>query len=239
MNGTDPKPDSPLGPREQRLITVGRLAASLAHDWNNFLTIFAAHASELSAAAPGNPAVETVAADLRESVRHASDFPQRLLTWLREEPGVRQSANPSGILHEALPLIERAIAGAAYLRSHLEQDLPAIPIDAAQFVNAVLNLASNAAQAMTAKGVIEISARLAGSWIEVSIADDGRGMTPEVLSRVGEPFFTTRSGGTGLGMMAVRGFADDHSGTLCIESAEGQGTRITIALPVSGVTSKG
>ena len=111
-------------------------------------------------------------------------------------------------------------------------------LDASQLELALINLARNAVDAMPEGGQLTVRTSAidlneTGQWIAVTVADTGEGMTPEVVRKAAEPFFTTkeRGKGTGLGLSMVAGFAEQSGGRMQIESAPGQGTRITLVLP--------
>lgn len=233
--------DSKIGPREERLISAGRMAASLAHDWNNFLTILEAQAAELAESAPDHPGVRQAAGEMRGSIRMASDFPRRLLGWLGAEPGLRQRTNLNEILAASLPLLERSAGRGVRCSLALTPLVVEIDLDRSQCVNALLNLLSNAAHAMNGRGHVAIRTETNGISVRICVEDEGCGMPPDVLERVREPFFSTRAGngGTGLGLYAVQRFANEHGGFLAIESTPGQGTRVAIELPYSTTTSNG
>jgi signal transduction histidine kinase len=135
------------------------------------------------------------------------------------------------------------------IKSYFPADLPPVGLDADLFKQALLNLMLNAEQAMPQGGEITIQAtaladggmrmadcpesaiRIPPSAIELSLIDTGQGMAPEVLARVFEPFYSTKQGGTGLGLPTTRRIVEAHGGTITAESAVGRGTRFTIRLP--------
>jgi signal transduction histidine kinase len=104
--------------------------------------------------------------------------------------------------------------------------------DPRRLKEALLNLAANALEATPAGGGLELrwGQEAGGAWL--SLQDSGRGMSPEVLARVGTPFFTTRAGGTGLGVVLARAVVAQHGGSLAFESHEGRGTRVSLRLPL-------
>src|SRR5262249_34527968 len=128
------------------------------------------------------------------------------------------------------------------IKCYLPADLPAVPLDREMFKQALLNLFLNAEQAMPQGGEVTIQAtRIADCRlpiadsppaIEMSLIDTGNGMTPEVLAKVFRPFFSTRPGGTGLGLPTTRKIVEAHGGAIEAQSAPGKGTKFTIRLPL-------
>lgn len=118
------------------------------------------------------------------------------------------------------------------INSYVPAGLPLVALDRTMFEQGLLNLLLNAQQAMPDGGEITLQASAAPGQVVLSLIDTGRGMSPEVLARAFQPFYSTRSGGTGLGLPTTKRIIEAHGGTLTAESAPGKGTRFTIALPV-------
>jgi signal transduction histidine kinase len=112
-------------------------------------------------------------------------------------------------------------------------DLPAVPMDAHLLRQALLNLLTNAVQAMPTGGTLSIAARLDGDWVRVDVSDTGGGIPEELRGRIFEPFYTTRPTGTGLGLAVVKRILDDHGATIRIEPGDPVGTRFVVRLPRS------
>lgn len=118
------------------------------------------------------------------------------------------------------------------VRLELRADLPAMPLDANQMKQAIYNLIRNATQAMPKGGVLTVTGSFTDFEVCVSFQDTGKGISPEQMGRLFQPFSTTRSTGTGLGLLIVRRIVREHGGEIDIESREGQGTRVTLRLPL-------
>lgn len=115
---------------------------------------------------------------------------------------------------------------------HLGADLPAARLDQTLFRQALLNLSRNALQAMPKGGLLELQTCLRDGWLELALIDNGSGMTEETLQSIFKKvFFSTKPGGTGLGLPTVRRIIEAHGGRISADSAPGRGTRFTIALP--------
>jgi len=115
----------------------------------------------------------------------------------------------------------------------LNEKLPAVKIDADKVRGALMNIIENGLQAMNGHGQIRVEANGKDGHVQIGIHDTGQGVAPEVLPRMFEPYFSTKSGGTGLGLPIARKNVEDHGGSIQVESSEGKGTTVTIVLPVS------
>jgi two-component system, NtrC family, sensor histidine kinase HydH len=114
---------------------------------------------------------------------------------------------------------------------HLAPDLPPVRLDAALFRQVLLNLALNAQQAMPKGGLLEVQTRFRDGNIQLEMIDNGSGMEPRTLEKIFEVFFSTKSGGSGLGLPTVRKIVAAHGGRIEVDSAPGRGTRFSILLP--------
>jgi signal transduction histidine kinase len=118
------------------------------------------------------------------------------------------------------------------IKSYLPADLPAVKLDREMFKQALLNLMLNAEQAMPEGGELTIQATPEPGAVCLSLIDTGKGMGPDVLSKVFRPFFSTKPRGTGLGLPTTRKIIVAHGGTLSVQSEVGRGTKFTICLPI-------
>jgi signal transduction histidine kinase len=155
-----------------------------------------------------------------------------------------QSTTLGAVIEELLDFFEPTARQANIeIKCYLPADLPRVSLDRELFKQALLNLLLNAQQAMPGGGHITIQAKAAAdssekteirnpkSEIELCLIDTGKGMSPEIVAKAFKPFFSTRSGGTGLGLPMARKIIEAHGGTIELESAEGRGTKFTIHLP--------
>jgi signal transduction histidine kinase len=226
-----PLPD----PMQQRLATTGRLAANLAHDWNNLLTLLSAQTAEMQHTLSADHPGQEIAADLKQTIQQATDAPRRLLSWIRQQAAPPQPASLNAAIRAAQPLLRLALGRGVSTKLHLAASLPDIALDVPLFSNALLNLAANANHAMNGKGVFQVSTAMVEDQVRLTIADNGPGMDSETRRRVFEPFFTTRSaaGGSGLGLETVKSFAAAHNATVSLDTAPGHGCRFTFQFPVN------
>lgn len=227
--------------RSRRLDALGQLTGGVAHDFNNILgTIaYATELAAMSADAPQKKFLDTALA----SVRRGDRLTSRLLTFARRQPGSVRPVLVSEVLSElqdlAGPVLERTVA----LHVGAPEAGLRVLCDPSQLENALLNLVLNSRDALLGQrgtGNIVVQAGRAAESdpqghprVEISVTDDGPGMTPEVRQRATDPFFTTKgeSGGTGLGLSMVYGFAEQSDGELLIDTASGAGTSVRILLP--------
>jgi two-component system nitrogen regulation sensor histidine kinase NtrY len=119
------------------------------------------------------------------------------------------------------------------VQANIEQDLPAVKMDADKIRGALMNIIENGLQAMNGSGKISLSAeRTPDSSVRIQVQDTGQGVPADVLPRLFEPYFSTKTGGTGLGLAIARKNIEDHGGKIQVESKEGKGTTVSITLPV-------
>jgi signal transduction histidine kinase len=132
-----------------------------------------------------------------------------------------------------------ARAAGIEIKSYLPGDLPPVALDADLFKQVLLNLLLNAQQAMPDGGEVTIQGRSERDAIFLSVIDTGKGMTPELSAKIFRPFFSTRQGGTGLGLATTRKIVEAHGGTIEVQSEVGLGSKFTIRLPVGAGKSDG
>ncbi len=225
--------------RTEKLSSLGKLAASIAHEINNPLAGILTFAKLVSRTLADGPpddarraALQRNLALIERETQRCSTIVRNLLDFARERPMQPRCLDPRAPLDEALSLLEDQ------LKTHdieVERDLAAVPevvADFGQLRQAFLNIAFNACEAMGHSGRLKVTTRDAGDAIEVVISDTGPGIEPERLQKIFDPFFTTKEKGTGLGLSVVYGIVERHGGKISVESELGRGTAFTIRLPV-------
>ncbi len=232
----------------QRLESVGQLTGGIAHDFNNLLTIIQGNLQvleDLPAVAGDAIAPQLVGAAARAS-RRGAELTAKLLAFSR-----RQVLQPAGVDLAALlaslaDMLRRTLDQRIRIRVDVEPGCPPCLADPGQLESALLNIAINARDAMPDGGELAFAARrcdtlpaeLAGGrprdYLLIAITDTGAGMPEAVRERAFEPFFTTKEAGrgTGLGLSTVYGFAKQSRGAVLLDSAPGQGTTVSLLLPV-------
>jgi nitrogen-specific signal transduction histidine kinase/ActR/RegA family two-component response regulator len=234
----------------QKMESVGQLAAGVAHDFNNILTIIQGHSTLLAS----DPALE---ADLAESARQislaaerAANLTRQLLTFSRKQIMQPQLLSLNDVITNVSRML-RAMAGESVnLRRELASELPAIHADAGMLEQVLVNLAVNARDAMPKGGDLVIGTSCVhvdesyvhshpeartGYFVCLSMRDTGHGMDAATLARIFEPFFTTKDigKGTGLGLATIYGIVKQHQGWVEVASQVGEGTIFKIYFPVS------
>lgn len=233
--------------QSDKLRALGTLAGGVAHDFNNLLTAIIGSLELATRRLGDETAVRRYLDNATLAAQKGATLTQRLLGFSRQtESRGAEVVNLAEILSETKDLVERTLGGGARISWNLADGLWWSAIEPDQFELAVLNLSVNARDAMPEGGRITISAwnqtldapetkldLAAGDYAVISVRDTGAGMTPEVLARVLEPFFTTKpvGKGTGLGLPMAYGFAQRSGGALEICSEPGEGTEVKIYLP--------
>jgi two-component system, NtrC family, sensor kinase len=231
--------------RTEKLSSLGRLAASIAHEINNPLAGILTYAKllirTLEEGVPDEAARQTLSSKLRLVEREAqrcTHIVRNLLDFARERPLTVTAVDANAAIGEALMLISNQIR---LQDIRLEQDLqqvPAIQGDFGHIRQALVNIVINACDAMPRGGTLRVRSCLtSGGDVEITVGDTGVGIPPENLQKVLDPFFTTKEKGTGLGLSVVYGIVERHGGTVAIASTVGAGTTVTIRLPLSGAAA--
>lgn len=233
----------------QKMESVGQLAAGVAHDFNNILTIIQGHAG-LMLSDP-NAALET-----RESARQislaaerAANLTRQLLMFSRKQVMQPHLVDLNEIINNVSKMLRTLLGESITLQRELHANLPAIYADPGMLEQVLVNLAVNSRDAMPRGGLLTIrtdavtldeayaqahTEARAGSFVSLSITDTGSGMDADTLSRIFEPFFTTKEigKGTGLGLATVYGIVKQHQGWVEAQSALGAGTTFRVFIPI-------
>lgn len=227
--------------QSEKMSSLGKLAASVAHEINNPLAGILTYAKLLIRMHEEGEMTEKVRATCVRNLRlvqreteRCSAIVRNLLDFARQRPPALKDLDVSTVVEEALSLLSHRLL---MQNVSLEKALPPLPLvraDFGQLRQSIVNIALNACEAMTNGGQLRVATRAAGTQIEVEVADTGPGIPPEHLSRILDPFFTTKEKGTGLGLSVVYGIIERHGGTLDVTSEVGKGTTVVIKLPVAG-----
>jgi PAS domain S-box-containing protein len=246
----------------QKLESIGVLAGGIAHDFNNLLHVVLGNADiALSNLAAGSPAREPLEEVVRATLR-AADLTRQLLAYSGKGAFVIRHLDLSSEVREMGTLLRTAISRQATLEWDLHPDLPAISADPTQIRQIVMNLITNASDALgEAGGTItlrtgvsrpeelkeqsgallegdEAAQRADGPFVFLEIADTGGGMTPDTLRRIFDPFFSTKFAGRGLGLAAVMGIVRSHHGMIRIKTGPGEGTAFRVLFPAVAGTAR-
>jgi signal transduction histidine kinase len=225
----------------ERLEAVGRMAGGVAHDFNNQLAVVLGNTELLEQEARGRPELAEPLREIREAATYAAGLTKELLSVGRRQALLAQSFDMNDVVRAAEPRL-RALAGSPVtLEVALAPHPATVVADRALIERAIFTLAENAVEAMPQGGRLRLGVTLSeprdGSGeprqVVLEVADEGVGMSAEVLAHALEPFFTTKpfGQGSGLGLAAVNGAVAQLGGELAIESRPGHGTRVLVRLP--------
>jgi signal transduction histidine kinase len=228
----------------EKLSAMGQLLAGVAHELNNPLAVVFGQAQLLLTAAGGSPhapRAEKIATAAARCVRIVQNF----LALARDRPPARTRVDLNAVVREAVDLLAYELhTDGVEISWALAPDLPSLSADPHQLHQVVLNLITNAHQAMRATPPprsLAVATRTTADrrGVQLTVTDSGPGIPPEIQSRIFDPFFTTKpiGQGTGLGLSFSFGIITDHGGTIRVESEPGQGARFTIELPVAAPAS--
>jgi PAS domain S-box-containing protein len=237
-----------------RVESIGMLAGGIAHDFNNLLTGVLGNASlAMMELDDGNPAAaRRLVQEITRASERAADLVRQLLAYSGKGRFYLQPVHLSEAVRDISVLLRSTVHRKVELKFELEPSLPLFMADMAQLHQLVMNLVINAAEAIDharggavaiTTGVVHLNEPLRqleygqmalpeGSYLFLDVSDNGCGMTPEVRSRICEPFFTTRFTGRGLGMAAALGIVRGHRGAIAVESEPGKGSRFRAYFPV-------
>ncbi len=222
--------------RLQRLDSIGRLAGGIAHDFNNLLTVVISSAELLRSTAPGDLTARDLVDSIERAGHQGSRLTQQLLTFARRQSVRPEVLDLGELVRSSAQMLRRVVPASIDFESRIADEPIVIEADRAQIEQVLLNLCVNARDAMPKGGHLTIAlvkqADPAGTC-ELQIIDDGVGMTKETADRAFEPFFSTkhRATNSGLGLSTCYGIVKRLDGDLRIESAPGQGTKVSVVLP--------
>ena len=224
----------------EHLATMGELAAGVAHEIRNPLAGIAGAIEIITKDFPQDHPDREVMEDLRQEVRRIEKVLNDMLAYARPKPPQFGRADLKDTFARTLHLA-RQQTGPKNVEFSVQvpPDLPAFRMDSEQLHQVLLNLVLNGVQAIESEGKVTIAAKLdapggpgQADLVEISVSDTGAGIPPESLERIFRPFFTTKRGGTGLGLSLCRRIIRQHGGTLTVESKLGKGSRFIIRLPM-------
>jgi len=239
----------------QKMEAIGQLAAGVAHDFNNILTVIQGHTGLMQAhLATDNPATKSLR-QVTKATNRAATLIRQLLMFSRKEVMQCRFVDLNDILRNTLKMLERIVGEHLHLEFQPQESLPAIYADSSMVEQIAMNLAVNARDAMPDGGRISIKTSWEtihrpptpmdpetrdGDFVCLTFRDTGVGMDTQILSRIFEPFFTTKAPGkgTGLGLSTVFGIVRQHQGWLNVESKPMQGTTFQIYFPACPQTAE-
>jgi hypothetical protein len=236
----------------QKLESVGQLAGGIAHDFNNLLAVILNYAEFAAEDVDAPDQLQEDIDAIREAADRATELTRQLLIFSRREPVAPVAFDVNTVVERTERLLGRTLGEHIKLVTDLAPELPWVFADVGQLEQVLMNLAVNGRDAIGTAGTIrmrtdevEVEAAQAallkvepGGFARVTVTDDGSGMPPEVAARAFEPFFSTKSrgSGTGLGLATVYGIVRQVGGAIELSSEEGSGTVVEVFLPIATAT---
>jgi PAS domain S-box-containing protein len=227
----------------QKLESVARLDGGIAHDFNNLLTAVLGYAELSLNLTPPHTPLAGYLTQIVNSADRAATLTRQLLAFARRQKVRPEHIDLRELLSESLSILRPWVGENVAVRLECEPGLWMVHADPGQLQQLLLNLASNASEAMPSGGSLSIFAgnttlkaafELApGDYVEMRVVDSGVGMSPELVGHVFEPFFTTKEvgEGSGLGLATCYGIVRQHGGSISVSSRPGEGTTVTVRLP--------
>ena len=230
--------------KAQKLEAVGRLAGGIAHDFNNLLQGVFGYISLARLAQDNEEERLAMLKQAEKALRQSVHLTTQLLTFSKGGKPLKQTINIGPLLRSVASF---ALSGArADCRFAISDDLRAVDADEGQIEQVIHNIVLNAAQAMPFGGIVHVEASNVaspcrglppqlpgGRFVAVSIRDTGAGIPPEFISKIFDPYFTTKDKGTGLGLATSYAIVNNHRGLIHVQSAVGEGSTFTVYLPVA------
>ncbi len=240
----------------QKMESVGQLAAGVAHDYNNIMTVVLGNSELLLLNEEFSQEDKDNVREIHKAAERASELTNQLLLFSRRQMVTATRVSPNSLLDGLTGMLSRLIGEDILLISRVDGNLPPIKGDRGMLEQAILNLVLNARDAMPFGGDLLVDAHTvtlsetealksaeatAGEFVRISVTDTGTGMSGELRTRIFEPFFTTKEvgRGTGLGLSTVFGISHQHDGWVEVESEEGVGSVFHLYFPVDHSPAEG
>ena len=235
----------------QKMQAMGTMAGGIAHDFNNIISAILGNAELALHEVGATPAAQVSLKEIDKAGRRARDLVRQILTFSRNESPKRTPIQLADVIQETVNLIKVTVPPSIQMRVHIDPSTPFVLADATQVEQALLNLCTNAIQAIgNQRGTIDIELGhnlnssyaqnerrkgVRGKHVKLTVTDTGAGMDADTAKRIYEPFFTTKptGQGTGLGLSVVHGVMRTHEGTVDVQSTPGQGSIFNLCFPVS------
>jgi signal transduction histidine kinase len=241
--------------QSQRLTAIGQLSGGIAHELNNLLTVICGNLELIQEMKADEREVTALTDPALGAVERGAELIQALLAFSRQQPLAPQTTDVSALIVNVLRMMPHLLGAGITVHFDAASDLWRTVIDSGQLQTALINLATNARDAMPNGGTLSIETRnrafeegepgqlteiAPGDYVEIAVTDEGEGMSPDVAARAFEPFFTTKEvgKGTGLGLSMVFGFVKQSGGHVSLYSEPGHGTTVRLYLPRSAADPK-
>jgi len=234
----------------QKMEALGHLTGGIAHDFNNLLGIIIGNTdlAQHNALPEDQSSLDKYLDNIRQASDRASKLVAQMLNFSRHERASGEILQLSTLLKQSVRILRSSLPASIEITTEIGDNLPNVRIDSTQLNQILMNLASNARDAMDGKGLLTIRLdwvvavdnecischkRIQGDWVELSVSDIGKGISPKVASQMFDPFFTTRKfgEGTGMGMSVIHGTVKSLDGHILLETELGKGTTFRILFP--------
>jgi two-component system NtrC family sensor kinase len=224
--------------RSEKLASLGKMAAGVAHEINNPLTSILINTHLVLEKLDKDAGVKENLELIADETTRCSDIVKGLLEFSHQDPPEKDAADVNDILNLSIDIIKNHVTFQNIkIIKKLYRDLPQIAVDSNKIKQVFLNLMLNAAEAMPEGGSLSIKSRLSENekYVEIEFTDTGLGIPEENINKLFDPFFTTKSGGTGLGLAVSYGIIEQHKGKIEVRSKQGQGSTFVVRLPISSL----
>lgn len=219
--------------RSERLAVIGNMAAHVAHEIRNPLATIGGFARSVLKDPENAPRTARNARIILEEVERLEHILRNVMDFARPSRPVFKEVDLNEVLRGLCAFMEAEFAKRTIrLVLDLGNGLPSVWLDPAQMRQVFINLIQNGLESMGSGGTLTVMTSQSNGSVTVEVADTGRGIAPEEMERLFQPFFTTKPGGTGLGLAVSQKIVNDHGGDLTVESQKGRGARFRVLLPV-------
>jgi len=217
--------------QSEKLATVGQMAAGLAHEIKNPLAGIAGAIQVLDDTLPSEDERKPVVRQVLDQVKRIDGTIRDLLTYARPKTANLEVTDLHEIIQNALAVVTLLTNKQINILRHFDSQVPPAMLDSELFGQVLTNLFINATQAMGAEGTLTITTSAAEDGIRIAVRDTGSGMSDSQVARIFDPFYTTKTRGTGLGLPICKRVVEAHNGTISVESQPGKGSEFTITIP--------
>jgi len=229
----------------ERLATIGRMSAEMAHQVMNPLSSISLNLEiledEISRMSRSKAVPETMRKlflSIHQEIESLRTLTEGYLGFAHLPPCRWDSCQINDVVREEMEFVRPGLEeGSIRVVQALEADLPRVRLDRRQFRFALMSLVTNAREAMPRGGRLRLRTRRSGGWVDLLVSDTGVGIPDGEMARIFEPFFTTKQGGSGLGLSLARRIVESHGGRIACESLRGVGTSFRISLPSDGTSA--
>jgi PAS domain S-box-containing protein len=220
--------------RNERLVTLGKMVAHITHEIKTPLLVIGGFARQLERQADLSPKVQQRLQLIRDEVQRLEKFLSDLGSFTRITPTQKVPGDLLALIREVAEMMadsfkERGVT----FQLQVPEEVPTFWFDPGQIRQVLINLLKNSLEAMDQGGLLTVGLKIRGDLLELTVTDTGQGISPEHLESLFTPFFSTKEGGSGLGLTICRGFIEQHGGEISLDSEVGRGTTCLIRLPLS------